>query len=152
MLLGSPRLQPKYQTSLQPSPPCSSCPFVRDGVSASEDVFENISRTDTNCYSSHPGVSSSPAQLPLNVMQPLHFSTNLKPEGNSTQQELCKSLSIGHALPSFPSRLSAQPCPVLQPPRDFVSRRGCRLAEQQLHPRMRFCRATNNPVHRAVVV
>lgn len=55
--------------------PTVSSPLMYDGVPASEDVFENISSTDTNCYSSHPRVSS-PAQLPLNVTQSLHFSTD----------------------------------------------------------------------------
>ena len=56
--------------------PTASSPLMHDGVPASEDVSENISSTDTNCYSSHPRVSSSPAQLPSNITQPLHFSTN----------------------------------------------------------------------------
>lgn len=63
------------------------CPCMHSPVPAPEDVFENVSSTDTNCYSSHPRSSSFPAQL--DVTQPLCFSTTGKPEGNSTQHQRC---------------------------------------------------------------
>lgn len=113
--------------------PTISSPWMHSSVPALEDVLRTLQARTLIVI---PDTQEPPPPLPgCHRTSQGHFSTNCKPEGNSTQHGLYWSLSAAHALPSFPARLPAQCQPGLHPPRDPRSDRAAGLQSSSCIPR-----------------